>query len=824
MKIPYSWLCDFAPFQTLESKKSSSSPSYELTQLLTDSMNDLGLVVEGVEWFGAGLDGVVVAQVLEIHSIEGADKIRRVIVQADEDRPLQIVCGAFNFEVGQKVPLAKIGAVLPGEFLIAKRKMKGVDSFGMLCSPIELGLGNDQSGLMILPDDVQVGVSISEALGIVPDVVFDLAIENNRPDANCVVGVARDLAAWLKVPFAEPAIPVLPTLPPELSKNLSNVEVHCLEQCDRLLVALYEGVEPRPTPEYVARRLSLAGMRTVSPIVDISNYLMLELGQPTHPYDVDALAGAAISVRLANRGESLTTLDGATRILGMPDARGRESTDVVIVDGDDHLVGLAGIMGGEESEIKPSTKNILLELAHFQPMTIARTSKRLGLRSEASARYERGVDPRIAEVTLARFSEMLGQSPVEIVDVSLPSALDRRRIDLRVSRLNAILGTSLKAEQVPPILVPLGFGAESAGRGTLKIVVPTNRPDVEREIDVIEEVARHYGYRKIDKVRPDSKIIGTLKPSQRVRRQIGCLAVGMGFYETWSATLLAPGEQETFGDRGAFLEVENPLAKEESVLRRSLLPGLVRALRFNLNRKEEEVRFFETGKVFSLIDAGIIETERVGFLMANAGDDVTSALSVFSRIRDYFSLERISIVNCSELGSDRRGLLDENALSESWNGMHPTRSAYLVANGNIIGQVGEIDRHALAKIGVEFERRVGYLEIDFARLVALIPPPGIMKAISQFPLAQVDLAFEVPDAVSAWDIEHVLTHEANAHVTSARLFDVFRGGSLKSGSRSLAFSIRMSSVDHTLTESEISGIRADCISVVESRFKAKLRA
>ena len=824
MKIPYSWLCDFAPFQTLEPKKSPSSPSFELIKLLTDSMNDLGLVVEGMVWIGAGLDNVVVAQVLEIHSIEGADKIRRVIVQADEDRPLQIVCGAFNFEIGHKVPLAKIGAVLPGEFLIANRKMRGVDSFGMLCSPIELGLGNDQSGLMILPDNVEVGSSISKALGIVPDVVFDLAIENNRPDANCVLGVARDLAAWLRIPFAEPAIPVLPTLSPKLSKRLSNVGVHCVEQCDRLFVALYEGVEPKPTPESVAKRLGLAGMRTVSPIVDISNYLMLELGQPTHPYDVDALAGAAISVRLASRGESLTTLDGNTRILGMPDARGRESTDLVIVDGNDHPVGLAGIMGGEESEIKPSTKNVLLELAHFHPMTIARTSKRLGLRSEASARYERGVDPQVIEVTLARFSEMLGQSPVEIVDVSLPSALDRRNVNLRVSRLNSILGTSLEAGQVTPLLVPLGFGVESAGQETLKIVVPTNRSDVEREIDVIEEVARHYGYRKIDKVRPDSKIIGTLKPSQRVRRKIASLAVGMGFYETWSATLLSPGEQETFGDRGAFLEVENPLAKEESVLRRSLLPGLVRALRFNLNRKEEEVRFFETGKVFSLSGGEIIETERVAFLMANAGDDATSALSVFSRIKDYFSLERVSIVNHFEFESGTQGLLEPSALAESWNGMHPTRSAYLVANGSIIGQVGEIDRQALAESGVEFERRVGYLEIDFARFSSLIPTPGAMKAISQFPLAQVDLAFEVPDTVSAWDIEYVLAHEANAHVTSARLFDVFRGGSIKSGCRSLAFSIRMSSAEHTLTESEISGIRADCISVVESRFKAKLRA
>jgi len=551
---------------------------------------------------------------------------------------------------------------------------------------------------------------------------------------------------------------------------------------------------------------------------------MLELGQPTHPYDADSLAGGIISVRLANRGEPLTTLDGTTRVLGMPDARGRESTDVVITDGHNLPVGLAGIMGGEESEIKVATKHVLLELAHFQPMTIARTSKRLGLRSEASARFERGVDPGVIEATLARFSEMLGQTPVEVVEVSLPAALEKRVIDLRVSRLNSILGTAMEAGQVSPMLAPLGFGVESVNSGKLEIVVPTNRPDVEREIDVIEEVARHYGYRKIDKVRPNSKMIGALKPAQRIRRQIGSLAVGMGFYEAWSATLLSPGEQERFGDTGAFIEVENPLAQEESILRRSLLPGLVRAVRFNFNRREENVRFFEVGKVFSLFEGEIIETERAAFLMANSDDDVISAISTFSRISDYFSLERVVMVNCFELESRKLELLDQNALSESWNGLHPTRSGYLVANGSIVGQVGEIDRQALAESGVGPERKVGYLEFDIARLTALIPPPREMKQISQFPSAEVDLAFEVSDAVSAWDIEYALAREANRNVTSARLFDVFRGGSLKPGHRSLAFSVRMSSADHTLSESEIGGIRADCITMVESRFGAKLRA
>ncbi len=824
MKVPYSWLCDFAPLQSLESQEAKSTPSPELARLLTDALNDLGLVVEGVESIGAGLDEVVVAQVLEIHDIDGANKIRRIVVQADEEKPLEIVCGAFNFEVGSKVPLAKIGAVLPGDFLISKRKMRGVESHGMLCSPIELGLGNDKSGLMILADDLAVGSRIADALGIVPDLVFDLAIENNRPDANCVIGVARDLAAWFGIEFLEPEIPVLNTSPPESSQYLSGVNVHCLDECDRLLVARYQSVEPLPTPDRVARRLNLAGMRTVSPIVDISNYLMLELGQPTHPYDADALAGGTISVRLAQKGESLVTLDGQRRVLGLPDVRGRESTDVVIVDGDDNLVGLAGIMGGEDSEISPSTKNILLELAHFQPMAIARSSKRLGLRSEASARYERGVDPSIAEVVLARFSEMLGQQPVEAVVIAAPLATDKRKIDLRISRVNDILGTTVDGSDITSKLTAIGFEVGDSGDGILKITVPTNRSDVEREIDVIEEIARHIGYRTIEKIRPYSKLTGKLKPSQRVRRLLSSLVVGLGFYETWCATLLAHGEQERFGDGGPFLEVENPLAQEESVLRRSLLPGLVRALRFNVNRKEDAVRLFEFGKVFSVFDGEITETERAAFLLALPGDDAISAMSVFSKIKDYFSLEGISIVNRYELESEKRSFIDGDALRESWSGLHPTRSAYLISQGAIVGQVGEIDRSSLADSGVELGRATGYLELDFGRFLKAIPPPHMVKPISQFPSAAVDLAFEVPDSISAWDIERVLASEASEHVMAVRLFDVFRGGSLKSGYRSLAFSVVMSAMDRTLSEEDIGAIRMKCINVVETRFGAKIRS
>lgn len=822
MKIAYSWLCDFAPFDSL-GQSDDTAPSGSVVSTLVDAMNDLGLVVEGVEQIGQGLDNVVVAQVVEIDSIAGADKIRRVKVKADEDELIQIVCGAMNFGVGDKVPLAKIGAVLPGDFIITKRRMKGVESFGMLCSPIELRVGTDQSGLMILPESAEVGHPLADFLGIVPDVVFDLAIENNRPDANCVLGVARDLAAWFKLPFAPPVSPAIAPVPANSSKLLSGVSVSCEEQCDRLVVAVFNNLTPSSTPEWIARRLTLCGMRPVSAVVDISNYLMLELGQPSHPYDVEELQGGFISVRLAEVGEILMTLDGTERILGLDDARGRKSTDVVITDGNNKPVGLAGIMGGKESEIKESTSSVLLEIAHFQPMTIARTSKRLGLRSEASARFERGVDPAIIELTLARFVEILGQQPIEVVEISSPSSTKMREVDLRITRVNEILGTSITSAEVCSLLAPLGFEVSKEDEALVRLRIPTNRVDVEREIDVIEEVARHYGYRRIEKVRPNSKIVGSLKPLQRFRRKIEDLAVGMGFYEAWSATLLAPGEQEHFGDEGPFLEVENPLAKEESVLRRSLLPGLIRAVRFNLNRRERELRLFEIGKVFSLDEDQIIETERVAFLLGRNDDGAASAMSVYGQLKDYFGLLDVTLINHFESPMRKAERILPEYMRESWHGLHPTRSGLLVHQGVVIGMVGDLDPMILAESGIESEAAIGYLELDLQRIASLKNTETTMKPISQFPAAQVDLAFEVDESVSTWEIEKIL-NDVSPEISSAKLFDVFRGESLSEGSRSLAFSVIMSSGERTLSDADISAIRADCIRAVESRFRAKLRS
>jgi phenylalanyl-tRNA synthetase beta chain len=439
VRAPLSWLRDFAPFP-------------DDIGVLTAALDDLGLVVEETERVGEGLEDVVVCRVLEISAIEKADRIRRVLVDAGAD-PVQIVCGAFNFSVGDRVPLAPVGAVLPGGVEIGRAKMRGVESNGMLCSGRELGLSDDGAGLLVLGEEIaaEPGTPLTEALGLEADTVFDITVEGNRPDAWCMAGIARDLAARLRLPFSLPE----PPAPPPSGTPVQDIASAAVESpglCPRLVVLVLRNVVVGPSPEWLARRLTLAGMRPINNVVDASNYVMLERGQPTHPYDLSLLPGSGLIVRQAQPGESLETLDGVTRTVGVP-GRGLGDTgeDCLICDGRNAPVGLAGIMGGASSEISQTTREVLLEAAYFTPMVIARTSKRLGLRTEASARFERGCDPGGIDGAARRFCQLLAETVLDLtvcdgtIDVrgdvpesfalTVPIARVQRQIGVELSRV-----------------------------------------------------------------------------------------------------------------------------------------------------------------------------------------------------------------------------------------------------------------------------------------------------------------------------------------------------------------------------------------------------
>jgi phenylalanyl-tRNA synthetase beta chain len=806
MRAPLSWLRDFAPFDL---------DPLELGRVF----DDLGMVVEGIERVGEGLEGIVLGRVLEVAPIPKARVQRTRVDLGDEHgRDVQIVCGGPNVAAGQLVPVAVVGATLPNGMAIGQRMVLGVESNGMICSAVEVGVGEDSAGIMVLDDDLgEPGDPFAKAMGIDVDVVYDLAIETNRPDANCIAGIARDAAARLGLPFSLPAVPPLAS---ELPAPAAVPVITCPELAPRFGVAVLEGGSVGPSPAWLARRLTLAGMRPISNLVDISNYVMLELGQPTHPYDLDRLPGGSLGVRAAEVGEVLTTLDDVERSLG-----GGPSPDVLITDAEGTPVGIAGIMGGASSEVHDGTTRVLLEAAHFDRLTVAKTSKRLALRSEASARFERGVDPCGIELAIARYAQLAGEAAgARVTAVAVVESADhvppRPPIRVRTERVNGLLGTDLDDDRIAGLLGPIGFQAELVEPGVHRVIPPSFRLDAEQEADVIEEVARHLSYSSIERTVPSSPLVGGLTAHQRARRHVREVLVGLGCTEAATGLLLGPGDHVRAGlaalEEGALRAVD-PLAREESILRRSLRPGLLRAVAFNLDRRQDRVHLFEIGTVFHPAD-GTRPVERVDaerwlpdepevvtVVLAGGGADATTAVRIWRALADALRLASTSLA-----------ATDEPA------GLHPTRTAAVTgADRSSLGAVGEIDPDVLAGLGIA--GRVGVLELDLRLLLAEPRRSDEALPVSRFPSSEIDLAFAVPEPVPAEAVEATLRSGAGALLERISLFDAYRGTGLVEGTRSLAFRLRFTAPDRTLTDADVASVRQACIDAVTGAHGATLR-
>jgi phenylalanyl-tRNA synthetase beta chain len=846
VRVPLSWLRDFAPFD--------GEPAE-----LAATLDDLGLVVEGIEHIGEGLDDIVVARVEEISAIEGADRIRRVVVDAGAG-PVEVVCGAWNFEVANLVPLAPVGAVLPGGFTIGRRKMKGVVSNGMLCSGQELGLSEDHAGIMVLDsiEGASAGRPFVEALGIEHDIVFDLAVEANRPDAWSMAGVARDLAARLELPFAIPE----PTPPPAQGPpvdTLTSVRLDDSELCPRFTARVITGITVGASPAWLARRLTLAGMRPINNVVDASNYVMLELGQPTHPYDLDQLPGAGIVVRRARPGESVTTLDGVARELGTPGpGLGDDGQDCLICDADANPVGIGGVMGGESSEISESTTRVLLEAAYFVPIAIARTSKRLNLRTEASARFERGTDPWGIDRAADRFCELLSATSGPGTTVA-PGVIDDRGevpgpvlLAVRVDRINALLGTAFDSNEVTERLAPLGIGAEAGSEPeSLAVTVPTFRPDIRPEpfgqADIAEEVARTYGYSRLPRRQPAWPQPGGLTRRQRERRLVKDVLCGLGAHEAWTASIVTEKDVASTGVEDHWITITNPLVSDERFLRVSMLPGLLRALAYNADRRQGALRLFEVGTVFEAAETEpvemervdtedgppAIETERLSVVFASEGDDARTAVAAWYALGDALRIDNVEL---------------RPSPGQRESATHPTRHAIIEnlttaavpGDGgsprftrdplSTIGELGEVDPSIVSQYGLVGgdgrPLRVGWLDVD---LGSLLDPSTVARQsedahpISRFPSADIDLAFVVPESIPAGSVLAALKRAGGDLLESVNLFDVYRGDSVPEGTRSLAYHLRFCALDRTLTDDEVGVERARCIEAVESAFGASLR-
>ncbi len=810
MKVLLSWLREFAPIE--------GEPAE-----LADHLSDLGMAVEEMRVLPP-LDGVVVARVAGLRPHPEADRIQLVDVELPgatgegTDGALQVCCGAFNMTEGDLVPLATVGTTMPGGLEIGERRLRGQLSQGMCCSAAEMGLGDDAEGIMILPGDLELGAPLMDQLGLAGDVLFDLEVNPNRPDAMSVAGVARDLAARLGVPFEIPEPVVIET--GEDISTVASVDIIDPDLCGRFGVRVIRDVSIGPSPLWMQLRLVLCGMRPINAVVDVSNYLMLELGTPNHAYDLALVPDGHLGTRRSLGGERVVTLDGAEREM----LRG----DGVIVDRNDRIIGISGVMGAENTEISDRTTAVLLELAWWDRLSISRTSQRLGLRSEASMRFERGTDHELVPIALDRFCELLDRVTPGGVSVCR-GRLDGRgdlpetaRVRVRPARMSHLLGRPFSADELRGLLDPIGLrcaALDDDTDGALEATIPSFRPDVETETDVAEEVARHYGYGKLGRTVPRSPEPGRLTPMQRLRRDLRRVLVGAGLSEAMPNPFLAPDALRRAGIDGVEpVLLLNPLASEESVMRPSLLPGLLIAAAYNSSHRNDTVSLFEIGVVFgppqpkgadptargtAAADVLPTETEHLGVIWA--GGEASDAVHLTDLIATAFGLD-VELANANDIEA-----------------MHPVRAAEVILGGQTVGVVGEVDpvvceRHGLAQ-------RCAWLQVDVEPLLAAATEAAgrPYQLVSTYPSSDIDLAFAVPDSVQASQVRSTLLAAGGTELRSVELFDIYRGDQLASGTRSLAFRLRMQADDRTLTDPQVAEIRQRCIDAVENTHSAALR-
>ena len=823
MKAPLSWLRDFAP---IEGKPLE----------LADKLNGIGLIVEGIVAPGRDIAGVQTVKVLSFEKHPNADKLLLVDIDPGDGETRRVVCGASNFSVGDIVPWAPPGAELPGGFKLERRKIRGQFSDGMLCAPDELGLSDDHSGIMILPPDTPLGEDTRTVLGL-DDIVFDLEITPNRPDAMSIAGVARDLAAALGVPFTLPG----PSAAGVIDVESASLVVEAPDRCPRY-VAMIGRVAVGPSPGWMAQRLTKAGMRPISNVVDVTNYVMLERGQPLHAFDLGRLGGRGIVVRMAAEGEKIVTLDDVERPL--------TAADLLICDANRVPQAIAGVMGGGDSEVSDVTTEVLLESAYFTPDGILRTSKRLGLRTESSARFERGVDPNgtalAAERAWELFTEIAsGQTAHGTLD-DYPAAVEPITVRLRTARVNDVLGTDLDTSRIRDYLEPLGFAVVGdvvpegltvdtfpsdpddsevsvVGEETfepeeaLDYRVPTYRPDCEREIDLIEEVARHHGYNNIARTLPRLKEPGGgLTSVQKGRRVVRDALLGTGLSEAYTFSLVSPADLAGAGLPPEGIELENPLRAEESLLRPAVLPGLLKAAAFNAGHGLADVGLFEIGHIFLPPPANqTLPDEREHLAAVLTGTVFRLPHEPNRPVDGHDAVGRLETV------AEALGLADWSLKPDDAPGFAPGRAAAVVVDGDVVGAVGEVDPAVRARLGLGGP--VAALEVNLSKVLAASRKERRSVTPSRYPASTIDLAFVLDESVPAGAAQRTLAEAAGELLEDIRLFDVFRSDALGPGKKSLAFGLRFRAPDHTLTDEEIGGLRQHGIDAMARQHGASLR-
>ena len=836
MKVTLNWLKQYVDFNW--------SPE-ETAERLTM----LGLEVEGVQKISGAFDGIVVAQVVTRDKHPNADKLSLCRVN-DGTGERQIVCGAQNFQAGDKVPLILPGASLPpkaGEkepFTIKVGKIRGVESHGMLCSPQELGLPDQVDGLLILRADAKVGQPFAEYLGRSGgDVVFDLEVTPNRPDLNSIIGIAREIAAITGNPLR---IPIFNLQPSTFNvQDCVAVRIEDAELCPRYTARVIKGVKVGPSPDWLISALEKSGIRSINNVVDVTNYVMLECGQPLHAFDYHLVAGSrrgneadapanppphvggdaakpTIVIRRAKGGEKFKTLDDQERTL---------TSEMLLIADETKGIALAGIMGGANTEINDRTQDVLIESAYFSPINIRRTSKQLGLRSESSYRFERGADVDICDWASQRAAQLIlgtagGQLAGGVVDV-FPRPVEPKTVTLRPEKVEALLGVAIARETVETMLNSLGIksatrvpvpvdGPSGAPLPPLKFRVPSWRVDLKREVDLIEEVGRLYGVDKIPST-PPRGATGT-NVFDAVYDQIGevrRILTGLGLHEAQGQTLVAGGECRMPDEQ--IVALANPLSSDMDVLRPSLLPGLLTVLRHNLSRKNYDVALFEIGRVFTRTNGKPKEERRVAFALTG------------QRLPPFWSGgEREAKFDAYDLKGLVEDLLEQFGLRGIVFGKRAEstslflESAAVTLGGKLpLGELGQL-LPALAK-KYDLRDAVFLAEFNLDLLLAKRNAARSFKPLPQFPSSRRDVAMLVPEATTHESVLQAVKQAKPAHLESAELFDVFRGQNIPAGQKSVAYAFTYRGADKTLTDHEVNAAHEKVVAAFQAQLQATVR-
>jgi phenylalanyl-tRNA synthetase beta chain len=797
MRISYRWLSEYVDLPPVE----------ELARRLTA----VGLEVEAVERTGQELAGVVAARIVASEKHPNAEKLSVTRVDAGQGEPLVVVCGAKNYQVGDVVPLAPVGVTLPGGTRIERARLRGVESSGMLCSARELGLDADASGLLLLPREVAPGTPIARALDR-EDVLLEVNVTPNRPDALSHLGIAREVAAAFGRELRPPRVQLAETGGP--AGDAVSVRIDAPEKCHRYAARVVEGVTLGPSPRWLATRLESCGVRSISNVVDVTNLVLLELGHPLHAFDLDKVAGHQIVVRTAHPGERITTLDGKERALD-PD-------DLLIADRD-RGSALAGVMGGGDSEISTGTTRVLIESAWFSPDGVRRTSKRHGLKTEASYRFERGADPGMVIPALDRCAQLIAELAGGAVRRGVVDAHPRPHrpveVPLRWDRPGRLLGMPVLRAEAEQTLRGLGFEERGGDGGGARFLVPSWRQDVAIEEDLVEELVRTRGYQAIPETLPRLGLETPALPEdmEAVARVRDALEAS-GFDEAVNFSFVAPGELAACGAAAGAVPLRNPISAELAVMRTSLIPSLLRDAAFNLRQRVDDVRLYEIARTYSAEagegDEPAREQVQVAGVLAGRRSPVGWAAP--REPADFYDAKAAVEGVAEALGT---GELRWEAKAEAW--AHPRFTASVFAGEERLGSVGELHPRVAAAFGLP--RGVHAFQLDLAALTRRARLVPRYAGIPRFPAVLRDLAVLVSDEVEAARVVSAVRSEPL--VEAATLFDVYTGAPIPAGKKNLALALRYRAADRTLTDAEVDAAHARIVERLrqDAGIRAELR-